>query len=82
MAGIMLTLNGSTGLDGSMNARIDTDVMQKLAERAAPTGGVLGALLGATGLLSKLQLGIEMQGNIFATNKAEGLSVRPVLGGI
>ncbi len=81
MLGMQLTLNGTTGLDGSMACRFDTDIMERLAQRAQPTGGVLGALLGASGILSKLRLGIEMQGNIFATNKAEGVSVRPVLGG-
>lgn len=81
MLGMQLTLNGTTGLDGSIACRFDTDIMERLSARAQPSGGVLGALLGASGILSKFRLGIEMQGNIFATNKAEGVSVRPVLGG-
>ena len=84
MAGLMLTLDGWTTLDGMVNCRIGTDVMEKLAARV--TGGqggvsLLGALLSGTGLLKRMNLGIEIRGNLIQTEGRRALDIQPVLGG-
>ena len=84
MTGLMLTMDGWTSLDGMVNCRIGTDVIERLASKIGGgqgPGALLGALLAGTGALKRMSLGIEIRGNVMAADGRRTLDIQPVLGG-